>query len=81
MLFTPAAHEAPVDESWSAERVRTAIASTVADTEAAFDDGWAMHPRDVERTTTRLRGSGRCISAVPASSLRFTASRSGASSS
>jgi hypothetical protein len=49
MLFTPAAHEAPVDESWSAERARTAIASIVAEAESAFDDGWPMHPRDVER--------------------------------
>jgi hypothetical protein len=49
MLFTPEAHEAPADEPWSAERARTAIASIVADAESAFDDGWPVHPRDVEQ--------------------------------
>jgi hypothetical protein len=49
MLFTPDAHEAPVDEPWSADRARTAIASVVADAESAFDDGWHTHPRDVEK--------------------------------
>lgn len=48
MLFTPEAHEALADEPWSAERVRLAIASIVADAESAFDDGWPMHPEDVE---------------------------------
>ena len=46
MLFTPEAHEALSDEPWSAERVRTAIASIVADAESAFDDGWPTHPQD-----------------------------------
>ena len=46
MLFTPEAHEALVDEPWSAESARTAIASIVADAESAFDDGWPQHPRD-----------------------------------
>jgi hypothetical protein len=48
MLFTPEAHEALADDPWSAERVRTAIAGIVADAEGAFDDGWTMHPLDVE---------------------------------
>jgi hypothetical protein len=48
MLFTPEAHEAPTAEPWSAERIRTAIAAIVAETESAFDDGWVMHPDDVE---------------------------------
>ncbi len=48
MLFTPEAHEAPADEPWSAERARTAIVDIVADAEDAFDDGWQMHPEDVE---------------------------------
>ena len=48
MLFTPEAHEALMDEPWSTQRVRTAIASVVADAESAFDDGWPMHPQDVE---------------------------------
>jgi Lanthionine synthetase C-like protein len=46
MLFEPASHEALVDEPWSAERVRTAIAEIVADAESAFDDGWLIHPLD-----------------------------------
>jgi hypothetical protein len=58
MLFTPAAHEPLVDEPWSADRVRTAIAAIVADAERAFDDGWPMHPLDVEKDddpATRFR--------------------------
>jgi len=47
MLFQPEAHEAPVEEPWSAERARTAIASIAADAESAFDDGWPTHPQDV----------------------------------
>src|SRR2546423_8077438 len=46
MLFEPEAHEALVDEPWSAEKVRTAISDIVADAETAFDDGWPMHPQD-----------------------------------
>ena len=49
MLFTPEAHEPLADEPWSAERARTAIAAIVADAESAFDDGWSMHPVDVEK--------------------------------
>jgi hypothetical protein len=48
MLFQPEAHEALAGEPWSAERARTAIAAIVADTESAFDDGWTMHPLDVD---------------------------------
>jgi hypothetical protein len=48
MLFEPEAHEVLADEPWSAERVRTAIASIVADAEGAFDDGWPTHPQDAE---------------------------------
>ena len=58
MLFTPEAHEPLADEPWSAERARTAIASIVADAESAFDDGWTMHPVDVEKDddpATRFR--------------------------
>jgi hypothetical protein len=47
VLFQPEAHEALADEPWSAERARTAIASIVAATERAFDDGWPTHPQDV----------------------------------
>ena len=49
MLFTPDAHEPLADEPWSAEAARTAIAAIVADAESAFDEGWSMHPRDVEK--------------------------------
>jgi hypothetical protein len=55
MLFQPEAHEALTDEPWSAERSRAAIASIVADSESAFDDGWAMHPEDDHGSTARLR--------------------------
>jgi hypothetical protein len=47
MLFTPEAHEVLVDEPWSTERARAAIASIVADAESVFDDGWPTHPQDV----------------------------------
>jgi hypothetical protein len=47
MLFSPEAHEALVDEPWSAERARAAIAAVVADAESAFADGWPAHPRDL----------------------------------
>ena len=58
MLFTPEAHEVLADEPWSAERARAAIASIVADTESAFDDGWSTHPQDVvedDDASTRFR--------------------------
>jgi hypothetical protein len=58
MLFTPEAHEALADEPWSAETVRAAIASIVADAESAFDDGWPTHPHDVvedDDASTRFR--------------------------
>jgi hypothetical protein len=48
MLFTPEAHEALADEPWSVERVRTAIAAIVADTQSAFDGGWPLHPLDAD---------------------------------
>jgi hypothetical protein len=48
MLFSPEAHEALVDEAWSAETARAAIAGIVADVERAFDDGWLVHPLDAE---------------------------------
>jgi lanthionine synthetase-like protein len=48
MLFTPEAHEALADEPWSAEQARAEIVSIVADVEDAFDDGWTIHPLDVE---------------------------------
>jgi hypothetical protein len=55
VLFQPEAHEALADEPWSAERVRTAIASIVADAESAFDDGWPMHPQDEDDDASAAR--------------------------
>ena len=48
MLFEPDAHEPLAQEPWNIERVRTAIASIVADAESAFEDGWPTHPQDVD---------------------------------
>jgi hypothetical protein len=48
MLYSPEAHETPVDEPWSADKMPSAIATIVADAERAFEDGWPMHPQDVE---------------------------------
>ena len=48
-----------MDDPWSAERARTAIATIVADAEGAFDDGWPAHPRDLlahEDPAKRFRG-------------------------
>ena len=66
MLFQPAAHEAVVEEPWSAERARAAIRAIVADAEDAFADGWAIHPQDedgddppgVRYRTVYLGGAG-----------------------
>ncbi|MGH3629197.1 MAG: lanthionine synthetase C family protein, partial [Sciscionella sp.] len=55
MLFSPAAHEALVDEPWDSETARAAIASIVADAELAFDDGWPMHPDDFEDGDTAAK--------------------------
>ena len=46
MLYEPEAHERVVDDPWDAERVRAAVRAIVADAEAAFDDGWWIHPLD-----------------------------------
>src|SRR3954454_24894626 len=46
MLFSPEVHEPLVDEPWSAEQARSAIAAIVADAEDAFDDGWPIHAKD-----------------------------------
>jgi hypothetical protein len=58
MLFTADAHEPLIDDAWSAEQARSAIAAIAADAEAAFDDGWVMHPEDVvegDDPATRFR--------------------------
>jgi hypothetical protein len=48
MLYTPEAHEPLADAAWDAGRMRGAIAAIAADAEGAFDDGWSLHPKDVE---------------------------------
>src|SRR5881397_3226700 len=48
MLFTTESHEGLVDEPWRVGKVRSVIASIVADAESAFDHGWPMHPLDEE---------------------------------
>jgi hypothetical protein len=48
VLFQIDAHETLVDESWSAERARSAICAIADDAEAAYDDGWQTHPEDVD---------------------------------
>jgi hypothetical protein len=48
VLWDPAAHEPPVEESWNEDRLRAAIHAIAADAEEAFDDGWPPHPHDVE---------------------------------
>ena len=48
MLWDPEAHEPLVDEPWDAERALASIRVISAGTEDAFDDGWPVHPLDVE---------------------------------
>jgi len=61
-LFDPDSHEPLVGEPWSPAAIEEAIGEIVAETEAAFDDGWPVHPEDVgEPSHTRTRyfgGSG-----------------------
>jgi hypothetical protein len=56
-LFSPESHEPFTGTAWDADRVRSAIAGIVAGVEAAFDDGWPVHPADHHDslTTKRLR--------------------------
>ena len=56
-LFSPESHESLTGTAWDADGVRSVIADVVAGTEAAFDDGWPVHPADDHEalTTNRLR--------------------------
>jgi hypothetical protein len=74
-LFSPESHESLMGTPWDADRVRSAIAGVVAGVEAAFDDGWLVHPADDHDslTTKRLR-------VARASSTRCTAWRGATSS-
>ena len=57
MLFSPESHEPLTVTAWDADRVRSAIAGVVAGVEAAFEDGWPVHPADDHEShaTKRLR--------------------------
>jgi Lanthionine synthetase C-like protein len=56
-LFSPESHVALTGTGWDADRVRLAIAQVVAGVEAAFDEGWPVHPADDHESlrTKRLR--------------------------
>ena len=54
-LFSPESHEPLTDKAWDAGRVRSAIAEILAGVEAAFDDGWLVHPADDYETLTTKR--------------------------
>ena len=56
-LFSPESHEALTNTAWDADRARSAIVDIVDAAEAAFDDGWLVHPDDDDEslTTKRLR--------------------------
>ncbi len=64
MLYSPAAHEPLTETPWDASRARDAVAAIVVDAEAAFDDGWPVHPHDADEwlrekpRTLYLGGSG-----------------------
>ena len=53
MLFSPAAHEPLTETPWNAARARDAVAAIVADAEAAFHDGWPVHPLENDEWTPR----------------------------
>jgi Lanthionine synthetase C-like protein len=46
VLFDPESHEQLLDEPWRPAAIEAAIREIVAETEAAFDDGWPAHPED-----------------------------------
>jgi Lanthionine synthetase C-like protein len=46
VLFDPESHEELLDEPWRPAAIEAAIREIVAETEAAFDDGWPAHPED-----------------------------------
>jgi hypothetical protein len=48
VLWDPEAHEPPVEDAWDEDCVRAAIRAIVADAEDAFDNGWPVHPLDVQ---------------------------------
>ena len=55
MLFEPVAHERLIEDGWEPDRVRAAIREIVDDAEAAFEDGWPTHPKDVDEEADETR--------------------------
>ena len=54
-LFSPESHVPLTGPAWDADRVRSAVAGVVAGVEAAFKDGWPMHPDDEHESLTTKR--------------------------
>src|SRR5690348_4461754 len=76
MLFSPESHVALTDTAWDAERVRRSIVDVVAGVEAAFDDGWLVHPADQYESMTAMRPrSVYCGGAGVVDGLRRLAAR------
>jgi hypothetical protein len=48
MLFDPDAHERLIEDTWEPGPVRAAIREIVEDAEGSFDDGWPIHPQDID---------------------------------
>jgi hypothetical protein len=64
-------HEPPIADEWNPERVRAGIRAIVDDAEAAFDDGWPIHPLDregddPERPRTVYLGGAGVVQALTA---------------
>jgi Lanthionine synthetase C-like protein len=54
-LFSPESHEPLTATAWNADRARSAVTGVVAGVEAAFDDGWPVHPADDHEFLTTKR--------------------------
>jgi hypothetical protein len=55
MLFDPGVHERLVEDRWDPDRVRAAIREIAEDAESSFDDGWSIHPRDIDEPSDEER--------------------------
>jgi Lanthionine synthetase C-like protein len=62
VLYDPETHEPLVEDVWNPGVIQAAIRQIVAETEAAFDDGWPSHPLDSDEPrrfrTVYLGGAG-----------------------
>jgi hypothetical protein len=54
-LFSPESHVPLTGAAWDADRVRSAVAGVVAGVDAAFEDGWPVHPADDDESLTTKR--------------------------